>query len=499
MATAVFEVTMGLLRFTIPDRDRLSESAVQRAYITGLDEVPWPAQIVASESGLIVDRPVGESGAFHILWQVEGVGEVMLATASLMERERPYLLEVELTRGMLNRFRNQMCNWELVGMAVPEPILIKLSEITQKFSRCATAQDDATKACDGTREILGDIFSLTDALGESYSQQALALRHAGGEKLNTMLGGSLGGGPLNEAAAASFIGAFNTALLPLPWRRIEVGEGKYDWALADQQCGWSVANGLKVCSGPLIRFDASDVPDWLYLWEEDADNVVNFVEQYVKSVVLRLKGRVNIWQCASRINAGNFLGFNSQYRMRMAMRIVETVRQLDPYTPALVSFDQPWGEYITQQDMELPIHMADTLIRSNLGLAGVGLEFNLGYFPSGTNRRDVLEFSRQLDRWTLLELPLLISLVVPGGNGDDLKAGSTARPTPDDWTAERQEEWIRNFLPVMLSKTAVQAVIWNQLSDSEPHEFPHGGLYAADSQPKPALTAITSLRQAHLA
>lgn len=490
---------MGLLRFTVPDRSRLSEPALQRAYIAGLDEVPWPARIVATDNGLIVDRPVGDSGTFHIPWQVDGVGEVMITTASLMERDRPYLLEVELTRGALNRFRNQMFNWELVGMTVPEPILSRLGEITQKFSRCVTAQADAVAACDATREILSNLILLTNALGASYAQQALALRHSGGEKLNTMMGASLGNGPLDEAAAASFLGAFNTALLPLPWRRIEVGEGNYEWEVADQQCAWSVTNGLKVCSGPLIRFDASDVPDWLYLWEEDADNVVSFVEQYVRSVVSRLKGRVNIWQCASRVNAGNFLGLNSQYRMRMAMRVVETVRQIDPHAPALISFDQPWGEYITRQDMELPIHMADTLVRSNLGLAGVGLEINLGYFPGGTTRRDVLEFSRQLDRWTLLGLPLMVSLVVPGGSGDDLKAGSTSRPTPDDWTTERQEEWVRNFLPVMLSKTAIQAVLWNQLSDAEPHEFPHGGLYAGDSQPKPAVATITALRQAHLA
>ncbi len=489
---------MGLLRFIVPDRDRLTQSAIDRAYITGMDEVPWAARIVMTNDGIIVDRPVGESGCFHIPWPVEGYGETMLTTASLMERDRPYLLEVELARGALNRLRNQKANWEAAGMKVPEPILKRIKEATEKFSRCVTAQSNPADATVLAREVHSHVLSLTTALGASYAQQALALRHASGSKLNTMMGASLGAAPLSDATAHSFLAAFNTALLPVPWRRIEVGEGSYDWGLTDCQIDWCAANRVKVCSGPLIRFDASDVPDWLYLWEEDAENVMSFVEQYVRSVVTRLKGRVNVWQCVSRINAGTFLGLSTQHKMRMAVRVVELVRQLDPHTPSLVTFDQPWGEFISRQDMELPIHLADSLLRSNLGLAGVGLEINVGYYPGGTNFRDVLEFSRQLDRWTLLGLPLLVSLVVPGGSGLDEKAGSTSSPMPDNWSPERQEAWVSNYLPVILSKTAVQAVIWNQLSDAERHEFPHGGLIDSAGKPKPALTDIAALRHAHL-
>ena len=94
---------MGLIRFLVPRRDRILPKAIERAYIVGMDEVPWSSRIVASDDGLIVDRPVGESGCFHIPWPVEGYGETVLSTASLMERSEPYLLELELARGTLNR------------------------------------------------------------------------------------------------------------------------------------------------------------------------------------------------------------------------------------------------------------------------------------------------------------------------------------------------------------------------------------------------------------
>jgi hypothetical protein len=46
-----------------------------------------------------------------------------------------------------------------------------------------------------------------------------------------------------------------------------------------------------------------------------------------------------------------------------------------------------------------------------------------------------------------------------------------------------------------LAKPAVRGVIWNQLCDSQPHDFPHGGLFDAGNQAKPALRKLASIRQ----
>ena len=44
-------------------------------------------------------------------------------------------------------------------------------------------------------------------------------------------------------------------------------------------------------------------------------------------------------------------------------------------------------------------------------------------------------------------------------------------------------------MPLLLAKTPVQVILWNQLSDGA-HYFPHGGLFDASDQPKPALEAL---------
>ena len=101
-------------------------------------------------------------------------------------------------------------------------------------------------------------------------------------------------------------------------------------------------------------------------------------------------------------------------------RTVELVRSLDPDTPALVSFDQPWAEYMRQRESDFPpLHFADALIRAGLGLAGLMLEINVGYSPGGTLPRHPLEFSRLLDAWSLLGLPLWLSLCAPSAYHED--------------------------------------------------------------------------------
>ncbi|MDH3716493.1 MAG: endo-1,4-beta-xylanase [Planctomycetota bacterium] len=490
---------MGILHLLVPRRDALSPTAVERAYVTGIDEVPWVSRIEATADGLIVDRPVTDTGNFHIPWTVEGYGETVLTTGSLMERSQPYLLELELARGTLNRIRNQLAAWELAGLQVPGTISDRMHNAVDRFAQAATSQSDPAEACRLAGEVISISLEITVALGASYAQQALTLRHASAPKLLTLLGASLGQAPLNNAQARIFLGTFNSALLPLPWRQVEAAEGKQNWLLADTQVEWCQSHGLKMCSGPLIQFDGTDVPDWLYLWEDDVENVMSFVSDYVRRVVDRYKGRFQVWQCAARINTGSFLGISPQNKIRMALRVVEIARELDARTPIIITLDQPWGEYVSRQEADLPLHLADTLLRSGMEVSGLGLELNVGYYPGGTGRRDVLEFSRQLDRWSLLGLPLVVTLVVPSGRGDDPQARLPHQPTDEAWSRERQDAWVQQYLPVLLSKTAVQAVMWNQLCDSQPHEYVHGGLLDAESKPKPVVASLANLRHQHLA
>src|SRR5262249_41497229 len=108
---------------------------------------------------------------------------------------------------------------------------------------------------------------------------------------------------------------------------------------------------------------------------------------------------------------------------------------------------------------------------------------------------------RLIDTWSLLELPLVISLTLPSSAEKDEQSNAKTQVLTSeggDVSAESQRQWIERYVPLLVAKTPVQVILWNQLSDAAPHFFPHGGLFAAGDQPKPALEALRKIRQQYL-
>ena len=157
------------------------------------------------------------------------------------------------------------------------------------------------------------------------------------------------------------------------------------WTVNDKQVEWCRVHGLKILAGPLLLLDARALPDWLALFEDDFESMLDFVSAFIGAAVKRYRGKVDYWICAGRVNDAEVLALSEHERLRLVARTVELVRSLDPDTPALVSFDQPWAEYMRQQHSDFPpLHFADALVRSGLDLGGLMIEINVGYCPGGT-------------------------------------------------------------------------------------------------------------------
>jgi hypothetical protein len=425
---------------------------------------------------------------------------VTLSTASLMEQPHPYRLPLELARGTIGQLSNQLADWRGFGLTIPEKVTQGLSEAIGCFGRAAVGAEDWQQSAKLAERAIGIALDAADLLVAAYVDQATAIRRPAGEKRCVLLGGNLGPGLPDGPVAGQFLCCFNAAVVPICWRDIEPHQGSCRWDVCDRQVEWCRAHALRVCGSPLLQLDAGSLPDWLYLYEDDFDNLLGCVAEFVRAAVTRYRGKVDLWQCAGRLTSAEILSLSEEEKLRLAAGTVELVHSLDPDTPALVSFDQPWGEYLSRRETDLPpLYFADALVRAGLDLTGVMLEINLGYYPGGTLVRTPLEFSRQLDYWSLLGLPLFVSLAVPSADHDDPLARCRVKLPPDDWTADSQQAWVARYVPLMLSKAFVQGVFWNQLCDSQPHDFPHGGLFDRHDRPKPALQTLASIRQAHLA
>ncbi|MEN0109734.1 MAG: endo-1,4-beta-xylanase [Planctomycetota bacterium] len=492
------------MRFIADERELITDDRLARSYVAGLDEAPSFTRAIRSGDQIVVERPEDGSGNYCVPWPVGSHGDWLLATATLTERERPYLLEVELARGLVFRVRDQLAAWQLLGLQAPDELTDALASATRAFSRAAVRQhSEPAVAAAFAREALTTAGDAACELAETYAEQALALRRQGGAKLTSLLGVRLNGLAPSGAAAPKVAEAFNLAIATAAWRAVEPSEGRRDWGPTDRCVEWAQKHSMRVCVGPLLEFDERGLPDWAYLWEGDVDRLLSLMTDHVTAAVERYKGQVHLWHVASRINRDRVLSLSDEKRLNLVANAVATVRRLDPGTPVIVGVDQPWGEYRARRQTELsPIDFADALERADLGIAGFELEMNIGYQPGGTELRNPLAFSRLIDYWNVrLESPLMLSIRFPSGHteaADGAPGVVAGGAQPGLLSAAFQADWARRRLPMLLAKNAVQVVAWSQIGDAD-GTLPLGGLFDTSGVEKPAFRVLSGLRKELLA
>ncbi len=487
---------MGQMRFRLHDRDRIAPGGLDRIYVAGLEEIPWSTRADWEDDQLVVERAIPDSGCVYVPWQVDGVGTRVLSTATLMERQRPYLLEVELARGIIQRIRNRLFMWELLGLTPSDELKDELQSATREFSLAATSQDEPAESAVAANRAIALAISSGEHLVANYAKQAIAARRRQAP-VATLMGVSLGDETPSVALRQQLADACNIVQLPIAWRAVEKTEGNRDWKPTEVQLGWAQKAGLKVAAGPLIRLDESGIPDWMVLWEGDFENLARLMLEHVKATVTRYAGRVHLWHVASRVNTGRLMQLEEEQRLHLVAQALEVVRQLDPRTPTVVSFDQPWAEYMSQQDEDLaPLHYADALVRADLGISGFGLEVNAGFLPGGSGQRATFELGRLLDQWSIWGLPLMLSVTTASSAAEDPNARFSGEiHLASESGKDPQREWAASVLPLLLARSAVQVVIWNQLTDNHPHDFPNASLFDARNQAKPTLGLMRDLRK----
>ncbi len=102
--------------------------------------------------------------------------------------------------------------------------------------------------------------------------------------------------------------------------------------------------------------------------EDDFEAFLEAVTQFAERTVTKFRGSVHLWNCAAGLNTPGPLEIDDEKAMRLAVGILQAVRRTDPNTPAIITFDQPFGEYLAKHGEGIsPLHFADALVRSGLG------------------------------------------------------------------------------------------------------------------------------------
>jgi hypothetical protein len=260
---------------------------------------------------------------------------------------------------------------------------------------------------------------------------------------------------------------------------------------------------LAVSGGPLIDFSRGNLPQWLWLWERDAQNLADFMCGYVEKTLERYHGQIPVWEITAASNWASLLALEEDELLWLTVRLLEVARQVDPQIQVSVGIAQPWGEYLASEDRaHSPFVFADTLLRSGIPLAALGLELVMGIWPRGSYWRDLLDTSRLLDLYALLGLPLRVSLGCPSAAAVDPLADPEFRVVSQtsrrEWSADQQAAWASRLAALTACKPYVQAVDWIHLSDGEPHQFPHCGLVDRNQASKPVVNRLRRLREQRL-
>ena len=319
-------------------------------------------------------------------------------------------------------------------------------------------------------------------------------------------------------------------------RQLETESKSAALSLIDAQLAWARRNSLRIFGGPLINLQAHAVPKWLYLLS-DFQSMYDAACKHATFMVERYKGQVHLWSAAAGLNAPNTLGITDEQVLHLAVGVIQAVRRSDPKTPVVLSIDAPWAEYLGQKsDGISPLHFADALIRADLGLSGLGLELNLNYWPGGSMPRDLVDISDLIDHWNILGLPLLAHVSSPCHLNPDSLATSKSNivsnwryPTYAWWDQSQMSDSgsidlpaadqvvqnvvsgsasrsSRDRIPVngleviqmLLAKSNVHGIFWNQYSDREDHIYPNAGLIATSGKHRSLLDGMARLRQLHV-
>lgn len=496
-------IAMGVMRFQVHPPEILGDwPEVYRGFISGIDQCAWPTRVEVEGPVIVCRRTNSESGKFNVAWPVPGFGRPVLSTASLPERQEPYLLTVELARGKIVQVRNQLALWQAGGMLIPPEFAMHSREAHLLLARAVAVQDNPRQASELAQESLIRACRAADLLTRAYVHQRLTVRHRQYAQLPTILGCSLGDSLFEPGQQRQFLDLFSGAAIPLQWRCIEQEEGQYDWEVSDLQVEWALANNLLIRGGPLLDLSPGGLPGWLAQWEHDFWNLQSFVCDFVETIVSRYLGRVRIWEVAARGNSGGELAMAEENRLTLVAKVLEVARKVDEDGQFLIRIDQPWGDYQARGQHKLsPLHFADALVRAGIALSAINLEIGVGYTPSGSPSRDLLDFSRMIDHWSALSIPLQVTLAFPSQSGSDDRVSTDLDVDARSWrmpvSESAQAAWLEDYVSLLLAKPGVVAVFWNHLSDNQMHRFPHAGLLRPDGTRKPAIEELSKLKQAH--
>lgn len=485
-----------MLSFAVYSQGQLVDKFdLSGAYVVGTDDVPLRAEI-SFKDGLITckKRAAGPAG-IAVLWEVPGAGMLLIETIRVLERDAPYLLQVELARGRLMRINQKLEDWGLLDYEGVEQLLAKIGQARDLLIQALQCDQPAGAAALGDQS-LALAVQASEELSRFHAAALLLRRKQAGAFGKRVFGCALHLDQPTESSRKRITGAFDFVTLPIVWRDVEPTEQTFNWKPLDAWVEALSKGPVPIRGSTLLSFNEKNVPDWLYIWEHDFDTIRDLAFEHIKRVISRYGQYIQNWIIASGIHAANCFTFSFEQLMELTRMAAALTKQLCPRGSAILELVCPWGEYYARNQRTIPpLLYADMAVQGGVNFDAFGLQFIFGPANDGNFARDMFQISACLDQFSKLGKPVHITAVqAPSAPLDDGGGAARGGMWRGPWSEQVQSEWLRRFLEVALSKPYVESISWNGLADHPRLDVPGGGLVRADLAPKAAYKQLLSLR-----
>jgi len=459
------------------------------AYLIGADGVPLRGTIRTETDHVRCETRQDETLALSVLWPVRDFGRIQLETTRLPARSRPYLLNLELARHRLMRISVKREEWGLFDYPGMDAIDARIQQAQQYFITALQQIDEPTQAAESADAALSEAMHASEQMCLFHAEAFLSRRRQNHGFSRDCVGCAV---PLEaepaEVLRKPLTDVADFVRVPFTWRQIQPEERGSDFSAVDAWLQAAERARLHVRGGPLLNFTVRSVPDWMYLFENDYESILQFAREHVRRCVQRYKKRITSWVIASGLNADSVFALTFEQLMELTRAAVAEARKIAPRAQIVLDLTQPWGEsYARSPHSVPPLLYAEMAVQAAIPFDALGLQFVFGSDADGYRQRDLFQIATLIDRFAQLSKPIHVTAVaVPSRDG----AGGVWHRS---WDAELQAEWYTQFARLALSRPYVESVCLAVAADGCDEALPHSGILAADGAPKPACEQLSEL------
>ena len=464
------------------------------AYLFGTDGIAIRKAKLAFKDGVIkCEKSNFETAGMALLWPIDSIGKILLPTTCLPEREKPYVLNVEIARAKLMEIINKCEDWSYFNNQGE-----LFDDARQLFTKAVQNISDAPLASKFADESLKKSITLSESMAVRQSITLFNKRVKSRRFSRGCLGCNLDPALIgDEKYIKSLTSVFGKVNIPINWAKIERKKGEYDFSEIDACMEALSSKKLAISAGPILKFSKETLPIWLIRKKREFETVRDAAYKFITNLVSRYALNVKSWRVINGLNAYNYFGFGFEQVLEMTRAANMAVKAESGKAKRIVEVANTWGEYYSAVPNTIPpLVYIDMMVQSGINFDAFGIQMRFGKDLAGMHVRDLMQISAAIDHFSVLGKPLIITEVeVPSEAGIEKENGNLAGLWHSQWSPHLQSQWLEHFYIIAFSKFFVDSVTYSHFVDSSNSVIANSGLTTKDVEPKEAYQTIQKIRK----